>query len=59
MKKKKFLFENLFSFLRYSNFCLEFLVMWKKLLDYKDKVNFKIYDVTNWLKNNDNTHINK
>ena len=29
----------------------------KKRLDYKDKVNFKIYDVTAWLTNNYNTHI--
>ena len=26
-------------------------------LDLKDKVNFKIYDVTTWLTNNCNTHI--
>ena len=26
-------------------------------LDWKDKVNFKIYDVTTWLTNNYNTHI--
>ena len=30
--------------------------MQKKRLDYKDKVNFKIYDVTAWLTNNCNTH---
>ena len=28
-----------------------------KRLDKKDKVNFKIYDATVWLKNNRNTHI--
>ena len=28
----------------------------EKWLDYKDKVNFKIYDATNWIKNNCNTH---
>ena len=27
------------------------------MLDYKDKVNFKIYDVTTWETNNCNTHI--
>ena len=30
-----------------------------KALDWKDEVNFKIYDVTTWLKNNCNTHIDK
>ena len=29
----------------------------EKLLDYKDKVNFKIYDVTGWLTNKCNIHI--
>ena len=28
----------------------------EKWLNYKDKVNFKIYDVTTWLTNNYNTH---
>ena len=28
-----------------------------KRLDYKDKVNFKFYDITAWLTNNCNTHI--
>ena len=31
--------------------------MWKKRLDQKDKINFKIYDVTTCLANNYNTHI--
>ena len=31
--------------------------MQKKRFDKKDKVNFKIYDVTAWLANNYNTHI--
>ena len=47
----------LFLFSRYLNFCLEFLVMLRKMLDKKDKVNFKIYDVTAWLTNNCNTNI--
>ena len=38
----------LFSFSRYLNFSLDFLFMQKKQLDQKDKVNFKIYDVTTW-----------
>ena len=29
----------------------------EKQLDQKDKVNFKINDVTAWLKNNCNTHV--
>ena len=29
----------------------------EKRLDYKDKVNFKIYDVTAWLTNNYDSHI--
>ena len=40
----------LFSFSRYLRFCLKFLVMKEKRLDLKDKVNFKIYNVTTWLK---------
>ena len=30
----------------YLLFCPDFLVIWKKWFDKKDKVNFKIYDVT-------------
>ena len=33
------------------------LVMYKKRLDWKEKVNFEIYDVTAWLIKNYNTHI--
>ena len=47
----------LFLLSRYLNFCLEFLIMQKKWLDQKNKVNFKIYDVTAWLTNNYNTYI--
>ena len=47
--------KKLFSFSRYLNFCIDFLVMKKKRLDSKYKVNFKIYDVTTWLTNNYNT----
>ena len=35
----------------------DFLVMQKKRLNQKGKVNLKIYDVTTWLTNNFNTHI--
>ena len=31
----------------------------EKRLDQKDNVNFKIYDVTAWLINNCNTHIDQ
>ena len=44
--------QKLFSFSRYLSFYLDFLVIYQK-----DKVNFKIYDVTVWLANNCNTHI--
>ena len=47
----------LFSFSRYLNFCLYFLVIWEKRLDYKDKGNFKIYVVKAWLIKLYNTHI--
>ena len=48
--------KNAFSFSRYLNFCLHFLLMQKKRLHKKEKVNLKIYDVTAWLTNNYNTH---
>ena len=44
--------KNSFFFLRYLSFCHDFLVMLKKRLDYKYKINF-----TNWLTNSFNTHI--
>ena len=47
--------QKLFSFSRYLNFCLDFLVMYRKGLI--KKINFKFYDVTVWLTNNCNTHI--
>ena len=43
--------------LKIFKFLYDFLVMLKQQLNYKDKVNFKIHDVTNWLKNNCNTHV--
>ena len=39
----------IFTFLSYV------LVMWKKQLNYKEKVNFSICDVKAWLKSNYNT----
>ena len=49
--------QMLFSFRRYLSFCLDFLVMYRKGLIKKIKVNFKFYDVTAWLTNNCNIHI--
>ena len=51
-----FTLEALFV-LKIFKFCHYFLVMQKKRLDWKDKVNFKIHDVTTWLLNNCNAHI--
>ena len=48
--------RKLFSFLRYLTFCLHFFGRVAKQFDWKDKVNFKIYDVSAWLTNNCNTH---
>ena len=49
--------QKLFSFSRYSTFCLDFFGRLAKQLDCKNNVNFKIYDITDWLKNNCNTQI--
>ena len=43
--------------LKIFKFCLDFLVMQKKRLDSKDKVSFKIYYFTTWLRKSRNTHI--
>ena len=34
-----------------------FVIMLKERLDQKDKVNFKIHDITTWLTNNYDTYI--
>ena len=49
----------LFSLSRYFNFLSWIFDYLKKRLDQKDKVNFKIYHVTTWLKNNCNTDIDQ
>ena len=49
--------QKLFSFSRYLNFYIDSLVIQKKWLDYKYKIDFKIYDVTSRLANNYTTHI--
>ena len=38
-----------FSLLSYLNFSLGFLVMYKKRLDLKYQLNFKLYNVLTWL----------
>ena len=43
--------SKLFSFSRYLNSCLDFLVI--------EKVNFEVYDVKAWLANNWNRYIAK
>ena len=42
--------------MRYLHFCSDFLGYEGKRLDNKVKVNFKLYDVTNWEANNYNIH---
>ena len=49
--------QKLFLFSRYLTFCLEFFGRAAKRHDQKEKVNFKVYEVTAWLTNNYNTHI--
>ena len=49
--------EKLFSFLRYLQFFPDSFGHIGKQLDKKSKVNFKIYDVTNWNTKNYNKHI--
>ena len=58
MMKNAFYFSSkFFSFSRYLTFYLDFFGPVAKQLDQKGKVNLKIYDVTDWLTNNCNTHI--
>ena len=48
----------LFLFLRYLNFCPDFLChVGRKRLDKKAEVNFRIYDIINWEAVNYNTDI--
>ena len=51
--------ENPLKIMKNAFFILEALFVLKKFkqLDYKDKINFKIYDVTTWETSNCNTHI--
>ena len=56
MKNAFYFIVKTFFVLRYLNFCLDFLVLYKKTLDQKYKVNFEIYVATR-LTMNYNTHI--
>ena len=47
--------QKIFKYLKY--FCSDFYGYVGKWLDKKAKVNFNIYNVTNWEINNCNTHI--
>ena len=44
-----FILKALFVLKMFNFVCLEFFVMYKKRLDWKDKLNFEIYGVTAWL----------
>ena len=52
MKKIVYLTLKVLLFCRCLNFCHDFFGHREKWLDRKAKVNFKIYDVTNWETNN-------
>ena len=51
--------SDLKSLFRFSDICIFVLTFGyvEKRLDKKGKVNFKIYDITNWRTNNYNRHI--
>ena len=49
--------QQLFSLSSYLSFCLDFLVMQENGFIKKDQVDFKIYDVTTWLRNTCSTYI--
>ena len=53
-----FILKDLFV-LKILKLCIKFLVMMEKRLDKKVTVNFKIYDVKNWLTSNCNTPIDQ
>ena len=54
-----FMLKTFFVLEIFTFFCPDFLVIYdiEKRLDKKTKVNFKIYDVTEWLTANYNIHI--
>ena len=54
-----FILKALFGLKIFQFFVLTFLACRKNGLDEKDKLNFKIYDITAWLTKNYNTHIDQ
>ena len=52
-----FILKALFVLKIFNFFCDDFLVMYEKWLDEKDKVNFEIHDGTSWFRNYCNKHI--
>ena len=48
--------KKLFLFSRYLNFCSDYFGHAEKRFDMKTKVNFKIYDTTNWETNHYSKH---
>ena len=59
MKNDFYLMLKIFSFLRYIDFCPDFLVMQQKWLNNKARLNSKIYDATDQQTNNYDTNIAK
>ena len=51
--------EKLFLFSRYLSFLSRLFGHVTKQLDKKGKINFKFYDLTAWLTNNRNTHVDQ
>ena len=47
----------LFLFLRFLNFCPDFIDYIEERLQKKAKLDMKVYDIVNWEANNYNTHI--
>ena len=56
VKNTFILCQKLSSFLRYLSFCPNFCGHVGKRLYKKAKVNLEIYDVRDWIINNNNTH---
>ena len=57
MKNAFYFILKAYFVLEIFKFCLDFLFILKKRLDEINKINFKIYDVKTWLRNNGNKHI--
>ena len=59
MKDAFYFILKAFFVLKVGKFFYDILAVQEKGLDWKDRVNFKIHDVTTWLTNNYNTHISQ